>query len=245
LFWYNKFWQDDGYGSQERRDEYRARGLSIMKTFHQDLFNNPWPNIYFLEKDFRFKFQDFLIKGKIDRVDKIADNSFEIIDYKTGESKNKLKTEDKRQLILYKVVAEASFGIKVDKLSYYYLEDGNTIKFYGSIIAPVYSFFEDHNGEIWLATPLGPGIADKEKQTFSFPWEPQFVNLFWEDDMHRLWMGLSEQQGLAVREDSLFWKYFSLPGSRSVTCMYSDPQGIWWLGTNAGIILFDPSSYSF
>ena len=129
LFWYNKFWQDDGYGSQERRDEYRARGLSIMKTFHQDLFNNPWPNIYFLEKDFRFKFQDFLIKGKIDRVDKIADNSFEIIDYKTGESKNKLKTEDKRQLILYKVVAEASFGIKVDKLSYYYLEDGNKLSF--------------------------------------------------------------------------------------------------------------------
>ena len=32
-------------------------------------------------------------------------------------------------MILYKVVAEASFGIKVDKLSYYYLEDGNKLSF--------------------------------------------------------------------------------------------------------------------
>lgn len=116
---------------------------------------------------------------------------------------------------------------------------------YSSVMTPVYSFFEDHNGEIWLATPLGPGMVDKNKQTVSFTWEPQFVNLFWEDDAHRLWMGLSEQRGLAVREDSLSWEYYSLPGSRSVTCMYSDPQGVWWLGTNAGIILFDPTSHSF
>ena len=129
LVWYKKFWKDEGYGSKERRDEYWEKGLQLLKNFYQDLSNNPLPNIYFLEKDFRFKFKDFLVKGKIDRVDKISDNSFEIIDYKTGASKDKLETDDRRQLVLYKMVAEASFGIKVDKLSYYYLEDGQKLSF--------------------------------------------------------------------------------------------------------------------
>jgi DNA helicase-2/ATP-dependent DNA helicase PcrA len=87
------------------------------------------PNVYFLEKDFRFKFKDYFIKGKIDRVDKLTDGQFEIIDYKTGLSKDKLETADRYQLLLYKLVAEASFGIKVDKLSYYYLESGHKLSF--------------------------------------------------------------------------------------------------------------------
>lgn len=121
----------------------------------------------------------------------------------------------------------------------------NRFDHYSSAMTPVYSFFEDHNGQIWAATPLGPGMIDRDKQTVSFPREPQFVNLFWEDDAHRLWMGLSEREGLAVQKDNMSWEYYSLPGSRSVTCMYSDPQGIWWLGTNAGIVLFDPASHTF
>jgi RecB family exonuclease len=87
------------------------------------------PDVYFLEKDFRFKFKDYFIKGKIDRIDKIAGNQFEIIDYKTGSGKDKLETEDRRQLLLYKMVSEAAFGIKATKLSYYYLESGEKLSF--------------------------------------------------------------------------------------------------------------------
>lgn len=129
LGFYKKFWRDEGYGSEKKRDEYFNKGLNLLKKFHVDLMGADLPDIYFLEKDFRFKFQDFLVKGKIDRVDKIGEGSFEIIDYKTGESKDKLTADDKKQLVLYKMVAEASFGVKVDKLSYYYLEDGTKMSF--------------------------------------------------------------------------------------------------------------------
>ncbi len=121
----------------------------------------------------------------------------------------------------------------------------NRFAHYSGNLTPAYSFFEDHDGQIWVATPLGPGTVNREAQTVSFPWKPQCVNLFWEDDSRRLWMGLSETQGLAVRKDSLSWEYYSLPGNRSVMCMYSDPQGIWWLGTDAGVVLFDPVSRTF
>lgn len=129
LAWYKKFWKNEGYGSEKKRDEYLLKGHNLLIKFLQDLMSSPLPNVYFLEKDFRFKFQDFFIKGKIDRVDKIGENSFEIIDYKTGSAKETLVLGEKRQLILYKMVAEASFGIKVDKLSYYYLEDGKKVSF--------------------------------------------------------------------------------------------------------------------
>lgn len=121
----------------------------------------------------------------------------------------------------------------------------NRFRHYPGIITPVYSFFEDHQGQIWVATPSGPGIIDKEKTNVYFPFESRFVNLFWEDSSHRLWMGLNDEQGLAVRKDSLTWEYYTLPEKKSVTCIYSDPQGTWWLGTNAGIILFDPLSHTF
>ncbi|MFA5644298.1 MAG: ATP-dependent DNA helicase [Patescibacteria group bacterium] len=129
LGWYEKFWRDEGYGSKKVSDDYRQKGLKLLKKFFQDLMAEDLPKVYFLEKDFRFKFKDYFIKGKIDRVDKLADGSFEIIDYKTGSAKEKLEVGDKRQLVLYKIVAEASFGIKIDKLTYYYLEDGSKLSF--------------------------------------------------------------------------------------------------------------------
>lgn len=129
LAWYKKFWKNEGYGSEKKRDEYFKKGHDLLLKFLQDLLSSDLPNVYFLEKDFRFKFKDFFIKGKIDRIDKLGEGSFEIIDYKTGSAKDKLETGEKRQLILYKMVAEASFGIKVDKLSYYYLEDGQKMSF--------------------------------------------------------------------------------------------------------------------
>jgi DNA helicase-2/ATP-dependent DNA helicase PcrA len=65
----------------------------------------------------------------MDRVDRLADGSLEIIDYKTGKSKTKLEFKDKRQLILYKIFLEEFLGEKVSQLSYYYLESGEKFSF--------------------------------------------------------------------------------------------------------------------
>ncbi len=127
--YYKKFWQDGVYENIKQRDEYYNKGLKLLDNFYNNLKNQTRPEVKFLEKDFRFKFKEFLIKGKIDRVDKIGENSFEIIDYKTGKSNDKLTAEEKRQLVLYKIVAESAFAIKVDKLSYYYLESGEKLSF--------------------------------------------------------------------------------------------------------------------
>ena len=71
------------------------------------------------------------VKIAIDRIDKLADGSLEIIDYKTGKTKTKkdIKFEDKRQLILYQLFIEEFLGVKVGALSYYYLESGEKFTF--------------------------------------------------------------------------------------------------------------------
>ncbi|MEN6453420.1 MAG: two-component regulator propeller domain-containing protein [Prolixibacteraceae bacterium] len=111
--------------------------------------------------------------------------------------------------------------------------------------ANVYSFFEDRSGNIWAATHAGPGLVDTLNQKVIFPFRDRcVVRSFWEDDSGRLWMGTS--QGIAECKNDTSWQYYSLPGERQVTsCVYKDPNGIWWLGTNAGLVFFDSASRTF
>lgn len=110
--------------------------------------------------------------------------------------------------------------------------------------ATTYGFFEDHDGHIWTATPQGPGRIETGSRSVVFPGPEKNVNLLWEDRQGHLWMGMTGDQGLAVNRNGALWDFHTLPGSRSVTCIYVDPQGIWWLGTNEGVILFDPANHS-
>ena len=126
---YENRWQADGYNNKEERDKYYQKGKEILKNFWQRWLDEGTPEILFLEKNFTFKIGDGVIKGAIDRVDRLSDGTLEIIDYKTGNPKEKLEYTDKRQLILYKIFLEEFLGTKVSLLSYYYLEGGYKTSF--------------------------------------------------------------------------------------------------------------------
>jgi len=122
---YQEFWQADGYQNKKEREDYQHKGLEVLKKFWLEYKNNPPVETLFLEKKFSFKLGADIIKGTIDRVDKLADGTLEIIDYKTGKPKIKLDFNTKRQLILYQLFLEEFFKTKVSALSFYYLESGN------------------------------------------------------------------------------------------------------------------------
>jgi DNA helicase-2/ATP-dependent DNA helicase PcrA len=126
---YERRWQGDGYASKEERESYYQKGKAIIRMFFKDWTNQSIPELLFLEKNFSFKIGGDIIKGAIDRIDRLPDGTLEVIDYKTGNPKETLKYEDKRQLILYKIFLEESYGQKVSKLSYYYLESGSKLSF--------------------------------------------------------------------------------------------------------------------
>ncbi len=126
---YAEFWQADGYASKEQREEYKTKGRNALKKFLVAYKSEAAHEILFLEKKFSFKIGSDVIKGTIDRVDKLADGTLEIVDYKTGKNKEKLEFKDKRQLILYQLFLEEFLGVKVSALSYYYLESGEKRSF--------------------------------------------------------------------------------------------------------------------
>ncbi len=126
---YQEFWQPDGYSSPEERAAYQRKGRESLKKFWSEYQTGAVPEIIFLEKKFSFPIGDEVIKGTIDRVDRLPDGSLEIIDYKTGRSKDCLDFNDKRQLILYQLFLEDFLQAKVSLLSYYYLESGDKFSF--------------------------------------------------------------------------------------------------------------------
>ncbi len=124
-------WVEDGYQSKEERNKYYQQGRQALKKFLQQI-NQQVPTILFLEKSFSFHLDQDTIKGTIDRVDKLADGSLSVIDYKTGEAKEELNYKNKRQLILYQIFLEKILGLKVSSLSYYYLNSGEILSFVAS-----------------------------------------------------------------------------------------------------------------
>ncbi len=125
----------DWYKDKHQREEYFKNGKDILKTFYKAHENN-WRVPVALESSFKIQIGDYVLKGRIDRIDKLIDNTLEIIDYKTGKSKEKLTSDDKQQLLIYQIVAETIPAYKnlgeVSKLTFYYLNDNIQTSFVGT-----------------------------------------------------------------------------------------------------------------
>jgi len=133
---YEKNWIGEWYENKSQKEEYYKLGKKIVKDFYQEFEKNP-PKIlkvkdsFALEIPFNLKIGEHTLYGVIDRIDE-KDGEAVIIDYKTGNPKEKLAPEDKEQLLIYQIAAEEIFKTKPKELVYYYLNDGRKISFLGS-----------------------------------------------------------------------------------------------------------------
>ncbi len=126
LAMYEESWISDWYESTHQREQYYAKGKDILKIFYTSQEDN-WTVPVSLEGWFKIKVGDYVINGRIDRIDQLPDGSLEIIDYKTGKSKEKLDSDDKQQLLLYHIAATTLPEYRhigpVGKLTFYYVND--------------------------------------------------------------------------------------------------------------------------
>ena len=63
----------------------------------------------------------------MDRVDKLPDGSYELIDYKTGKAKTERELREDVQLSLYQMGARESWGLETAAQSYYYVMDNRKV----------------------------------------------------------------------------------------------------------------------
>jgi DNA helicase-2/ATP-dependent DNA helicase PcrA len=136
LAMYEENWIDEWYESQKQKDEYFKKGKDILKEFYKQFTKNQ-PKILkiggqpALEMPFNLKIGEHTLYGVIDRIDEEKDGVV-IIDYKTGQSKDKLDFEAKEQLLIYQIAAQEVLHLKPKQLAYYYLDDGKMASFLGT-----------------------------------------------------------------------------------------------------------------
>ncbi len=116
-----------GYTSIEHRSESHRHGIEILEKYFS-VYKSSFGRPVFLEQRFSLKIGAVLLIGSIDRIDQYDDQSFEIIDYKSGSGTEKSKNADKdAQLTIYAIAAREHLGITPDKYSLYFLESNTKV----------------------------------------------------------------------------------------------------------------------
>ena len=77
----------------------------------------------FFERSFSFQMGPHVLRGRVDRVDRLPEGGWELIDYKTGPPKSPAQLEQDVQLSLYAVAACEAWELQDARGAYYYVLD--------------------------------------------------------------------------------------------------------------------------
>ncbi len=92
---FDKNLSNEEFQDQDKRDEYRTRGLKCIEKYYKQMLETPYNRIYATEYSFNFvPFENNFLKGFIDRIEKNDDGTVELYDYKTGGAKSKSQIAD-------------------------------------------------------------------------------------------------------------------------------------------------------
>ena len=114
-----------GYESVDHKNERYEKGKEYLKNYfqtHTKIFGTPIK----LEESFSLKISGTTIIGKIDRIDKTA-GGYELIDYKTGSTKDQKKVDTDEQLSIYALAAKEALKIEIASLALYFIESNEKI----------------------------------------------------------------------------------------------------------------------
>lgn len=126
-------WINEGFASREHERKLYERAKEIIVAYLKENFDKANLPLA-LELPFEFRIENLRIGGRIDRIDRLAENKIEIIDYKTGSNMpddKKLLTDT--QLTVYALAAnlvpDKILGKKPEEvvLSLVYLEEGRKL----------------------------------------------------------------------------------------------------------------------
>jgi DNA helicase II / ATP-dependent DNA helicase PcrA len=112
-----------GFGDSDDERQFHERAVDALRRYWElDRESDARP-VWF-ERSFAFRLGPHLLRGRVDRVDRRPDGSYELIDYKTGEPRGVQEGSDDVQLALYRLAAREAWQIDAESGSYWYvLED--------------------------------------------------------------------------------------------------------------------------
>jgi len=119
-------WRRGGFGDSEEERQLRGKAASALTRYHERFQVEDGRPMWF-ERAFTFKLGPHLLRGRVDRVDRLPGGEYELIDYKTGRPKSETQLLDDVQLSLYAVGAREAWSLEASRQAYYYLLDDQKV----------------------------------------------------------------------------------------------------------------------
>src|SRR5215207_7016841 len=119
-------WRRSGFGDSDDELQFRERAMQALRAYWERDRESEAEAVWF-ERSFAFKIGPHLLRGRVDRVDRHPDGSFELIDYKTGKSKTAEQLREDVQLSVYQMGARESWRLETSAQSYFYVLTGEKV----------------------------------------------------------------------------------------------------------------------
>jgi DNA helicase II / ATP-dependent DNA helicase PcrA len=119
-------WRRTGFGSTDDELQFRDRAREALRLYWERERGAEGEPVW-LERKFDFKVGEHHVRGRVDRVDRLPDGDYELIDYKTGERKTAAELESDLQLALYRLAAREAWEVDASTGSYYYVLDADKV----------------------------------------------------------------------------------------------------------------------
>jgi len=120
-------WRRGGFGDSEEERQFRVKAVaSLHRYFERDAGERSEP--VWLEKAFQFKLGAHVLRGRVDRVDRLADGGYELVDYKTGRPRTQTQLREDVQLSLYAMAAKEAWQVESTSEAYHYVLDDEKVR---------------------------------------------------------------------------------------------------------------------
>jgi DNA helicase-2/ATP-dependent DNA helicase PcrA len=119
-------WRRGGFGDSEEERQLRGKAAAALTRYHERFQSAESEPVWF-ERAFAFRLGPHLLRGRVDRVDRLPGGEYELIDYKTGRPKTGAQLAEDVQLSLYAVGAREAWSLDASRQAYYYLLDDEKV----------------------------------------------------------------------------------------------------------------------
>ena len=119
-------WRRSGFGDTDDERQFRERAVAALERYWAADRASESEPVWF-ERSFAFRIGPHLLRGRVDRVDRHPDGTYELIDYKTGKAKTEEDLREDVQLSVYQMGARESWQLETSAQSYFYVLTGERV----------------------------------------------------------------------------------------------------------------------